>query len=358
MTGTLEIHIYKAECGDAFRFTFVGDDNKIHHILLDAGYERTFRDSISHDLKRIETDNEFVDLWIISHIHDDHIGGAINYANAVKKQAFRNIVNKWWYNPPRFSKNSVFIQGASFAASIGQGDDLANYLKACDMMPSEDIVHTLAPVNIDKVTVTILSPSETELAALRNKYSQPGTKLEKNEDFSPDSATYVKPRDYNTLVESFDLSEWSQDKNAENGSSIAVLLQMKQHCSLWLADSFSLVVVAKLRELGYSENNRLACDLVKVSHHGCDENNSDSLYTLIDCQHFIISSDGRNKHALPNKKTLVRILKNPGRDRKQTYHFYFPYDDPVLRSIFDIDETNIYEKLNFRMHFGTVGFNL
>lgn len=354
----MEIYIYKAECGDAFRITFLGNDQKHHHIFIDAGYERTFRNLISDDLNYIHDKNEVIDIWIISHIHDDHIGGAINYVNAIQKSLHRDIVKQWWYNPPRLPATGSNNNNTSVATSIGQGDDLTHYLSLSAKLPVVEFNNTLKPENIEGMNLIILSPGKAGLTDLYNKYELPEIKLERNEDAATDDATYVKPRDYQITVDEFDLEDWREDDNIDNGSSIAVLMEIDDHRSLWLADAFPSVIAMKLRDMGYNKKNRLNCDLVKVAHHGCDNNNSDDLYALIQCQHYLISADGRNKHALPNKKSLVRILKNSQRDLRLIYHFYFTYDDPVLRSIFKIDGPDIFDKLNFRMHFGTTGFNL
>ena len=38
-----EIFFYQAECGDASRVRYFGNDGKYHNIFIDAGYRRTFK---------------------------------------------------------------------------------------------------------------------------------------------------------------------------------------------------------------------------------------------------------------------------------------------------------------------------
>jgi hypothetical protein len=77
---------------------------------------------------------------------------------------------------------------------------------------------------------------------------------------------------------------------------------------LLLGDAHPSTVVESLEALGYTAQNPLQIDYVKVSHHGSKANTNDDLLTLIDCNNFIISANG-NHHGLPNKKTLARIIK-------------------------------------------------
>ena len=120
---------------------------------------------------------------------------------------------------------------------------------------------------------------------------------------------------------------------------------------LWLADSHPTDVSRSLLKLGYSPTNPLICDFVKVSHHGSRGNNSDDLYDLIRCDNYIMSVDGENNYYLPNKECIAGILRNPNRKNGSEYHFYFTYDNPALRNIFNVDGYDVYKKWKFSTHF-------
>jgi ribonuclease BN (tRNA processing enzyme) len=114
-----------------------------------------------------------IDLWIISHIHDDHIGGAIAYINAIKDGEFDDIVQSWFYNPPRISLSDfkkTDTTAVSEAKSIGQGDTLASYIISKKSLPVTDITNELNLLDIFGLKVTILSPEVSGLQRLRNKY--------------------------------------------------------------------------------------------------------------------------------------------------------------------------------------------
>ena len=69
-----------------------------------------------------------------------------------------------------------------------------------------------------------------------------------------------------------------------NAASIAFILRCDNLSILMLGDSYPQNVERYLREeKGYSEENPLVVDFVKVSHHGSRNNTSNSLLDIIQC---------------------------------------------------------------------------
>ncbi|HLA58298.1 MAG TPA: MBL fold metallo-hydrolase [Puia sp.] len=350
----MTVYFYQAECGDAARMTFIGSDNKAHNIFIDAGYERTFRYILAVEIDAIHKRGEFIDAWIVSHIHDDHIGGALSYIRTIRDSEFQDIVNDWYYNVPRISANdlkTILSNPISQPKSIGQGDLLVRYLATKNKLPGTDITVDYAPIDLFGMKLTILSPDQNGLKKLRTKYPPDSDNpYEQNELTSVSQAKASNQYDYSRPAKSFDLTVWEEDNSVENGSSIAVLSEFGGIRILWLADGHPTVIINSLKKLGYSRDNPIKCDLVKVTHHGSKGNNSRNLYELISCSHYVFSVNGENLHCLPSKECLVHILDNPQRDNSQ-YNFYFTYDNSILRSIFEIDDESIFTDYNFKMHY-------
>jgi len=348
----MQIKFFQAECGDASGIRFLGNDNKYHNVFIDSGYERTFRHVLENEIEDISSRNEMIDLWIISHIHDDHIGGVVKYIETVRDGECNDIVNQYFYNPPRnydFKKSSKII---SEFVSIGQGDVLYEYLKSNKKLLDYDITNSIDSIDLYGLKLTILSPTNDKLKSLRSKYPLESSKsLEREENEEISEAVSVKQNDYKTLISNFDLNKWKEDNSVENGSSISVLTEFNNSKILWLADSHPSDIVNSLRKLGYSQSNKIVCDWVKVTHHGSRGNNSDDLYNLINCNNFLFSVNGENKHNLPSKESISRILRNKQRAESSKYNFYFTYDNPVLKSIFDIENDSIYEQYNFQVFY-------
>jgi len=352
----MEIFFYQAECGDAARIRFYDKHNNPKNILIDSGYERTFDHVLKNEIKELIDNNERLNLCVISHIHDDHIGGIIKYIKTINSGELEDIVDEWFYNPPRNYKMLGFREQEeliSYPASIGQGDDLFYYINSKGKLLDFDISDELKQIEFGNLKMTFLSPSNGKLNALRKKYKSEHTFLESIEDDSISEAVSVRDFDYITKIEDFDLNDWKEDRSIENGSSITFLTEYENIKVLWLSDSHPTDIVKSLKELGYSKDNKVVCDWVKVAHHGSPGNNSNELYSIIDCTNYLISANGENKHFLPTKQSLVRILLNKNRDFKKKYLFYFTYDNFTLRDIFKVDGNTAFKKWNFEVKYLT-----
>ncbi len=361
----MKIFFYQAECGDAARIRYAGDDGKIHNILIDSGYERSFTHVLRQQISEIYDKEEPIDLWIVSHIHDDHIGGVVRYISSVKIGEFTDHVNEWFYNVPRpktLFKKMERPDAVSQIKSIDQGDLLSDYLFSVDKLRDFDVVSGTEMQSYNGLTIAILSPTPKKLSQLREKYKLPGTPLERSEDNSLSVASKSRGYDYATKLQDFNLDLWKEDDSVENGSSISVLTTLDNKNILWLADSHPSDVVASLQKLGYTIENRIKCECVKVTHHGSKGNNSNALYDLIDCENYMISVNGENRHYLPTKEAISRILRNKNRAMESRYKLYFPYDNAVLRSIFVSDGPEVFKDFNFEVFYLTNGkyyeFNL
>lgn len=354
----IKLTAYNVGCGDCIRLEFVGQSGMTRNLLIDGGFERTFRDILSKELLGIVEHNNQVDLWVITHIHDDHIGGAIGYAAAVDAGIQRDIVSKWWYNPPRVPKLVKWEGETSRAMSIGQSNTLAAFIFRTGSLLGHNISSSDEPCELDGLRISVLSPDQDGLSALAKKYADPKILLELSENSSFFEPMAARLRDYHIKAKHFDFSSWRQDGNLENAGSIVLLLEGNGCKMLLLADSHPSTVVSSLKRKGFSSANPIECDLVKVSHHGSLSNNSGELYSMISCSNYLITCDGTNKHGLAQKACIVRILTAPRRNNARRYFFYFSSEDDFLKTMFDVDGPNIYIDLNFEFVFPSHGAHL
>lgn len=351
---SIEVYFYQAKCGDAARVRYRDNKGGYHNILIDSGYNNTFKFILKNHIQEIEENNEVIDLWVITHIHDDHIGGVEMYIKQIKSGERRDIVQNWLFNLPReVSLNtSCELTSISSSVSIRQADLLSKYLVSNNKYHVKDVVANKYALDFFGLNIYILSPSSKKLLALRNKYGKGiNLPLEKIEESSISSSVSSRMDDYDTKLMNFNLKNWKQDNSIENGSSISLLTEYDNIKILWLADSHPSDIIDSLRELGYSDENKINCDWVKVPHHGSRGNNSNELYDMIDCSNYLFSVNGENKFYLPAKKTIARILRNSKRDKSIHYTIAFTYDNNTLRRIFQIEDDNIYEELNFSVFY-------
>ena len=343
----MELFCYQAECGDALRIRYEGNDGKLHNVFLDSGYERTFKHTLQSEINQIKNDGEYIDLWIISHIHDDHIGGAIKYIKSVRDKETIDITKSWFYNPPRkYPKEESNRNAISASMSIKQGDLLYDYLVDCNMLPEVDITTELKTQDLFGLKMQLLSPTKESLEKLRSKYKYV-TLLETSEFDLISEATAAIGFDYNRELGSFDLESFEEDESIENECSIAVLFEYKNKKVLWLSDSHASTIVNSLRKNGYSIESPLKCEYVITSHHASKANNSVELFELLQCENYVITSNGENKYYLPSKEALARIIKNKNRCLNSRLHLFFTYNASVINKIFESDGDSIFDLLNF-----------
>ncbi|GGN13922.1 hypothetical protein GCM10010967_57670 [Dyadobacter beijingensis] len=352
----MRIRFYQVDCGDAASILYEGSDGKDNYVFVDAGYERTYREILADEIKIIDATGATIDLWLISHIHDDHIGGAVSYAKAIERCDARDIVSNWWYNHPYKAIGDTKAPKSTFniseAKSFAQSEKLTSYLRSAGRLPKFDIVQAIDPKYHNDLKINILSPTKDAVNKLREKYENSSfLDRDYHEMTAISEPKAAKMNDYCQTIESFDLEAFAEDVSIENESSIAILIEHSGIRILWLADSLPSIITTALRNLGYSEGNPLQVDLVKVSHHGSRGNNSSELYDMVRCDKYIFCGSGINKHQLPTKECMVRILKNKYRDVRDRYEFIFTHDNPSLRGIFDVDEIDIVKNLNFTMTF-------
>lgn len=348
----IELFCYQAECGDAIRIRYIGNDDNPHNIFLDSGYERTYRHILRQEIYSLIQAGESIDLWVISHIHDDHIGGAVKYIKSIENQEIKDIVNKWFYNPPRNYpiQSNKEVNNISSAASIGQGDKLYDFLCRNNKLREKDITTDLGEQDFFGMRINILSPTSSILAELRNKF-QSGIPFDENEVDTISYATSAVGFDYDKKIEDFNLYDFCEDTSLENGSSISLLFEYKNKKVLWLADSHPSTIIRSLKQKGYSEINPLNCDYAVLSHHASKGNNSSLLFNMIKCDKYVISSNGENKYCLPNKEVFARIVRNGHRALDNKYFLYFTYNTDNLKTIFLSDSSSVFNIWNFETIF-------
>lgn len=225
------------------------------------------------------------------------------------------------------------------------GDKVYEHILANRPSDLNDVTEGLF-FDIDGMKVTILSPDVNTLNRLRDKYSnkRPLCKLETDET-SIEAGGVTD--DYSIPLSQFKTDKFQEDTNIENASSIAAIFEYRGIRILWLSDSIPSVVVGSLSKLGYSETKKMQCEAALLSHHGSSANNSLDLFKMISANKYIISADGINRHCLPNKETVARIVSASS---KLPVTLYFNYDDGRLTRMFKSDNLE-YMRLMTDVHY-------
>ena len=307
------IRTLKANHGDCILIT-CQDHKKAFNVLIDGGDSSTFKygaaDRFEGELclvlDELKAKKESIDLLILTHIDDDHIAGLLKAFQA--QDYLRTMVNKIWFNSSRLItsffnekeiiENNIYLENDSPLTSVRQGKNLEALLDEIGCNRAS-IIKVGEPIVEGPFKFTILSPDEEKLRKLLCIWP-------KEESYVETSSTKT---DYSMTFEELIASDkFIPDTSITNGSSIAFILEVEDKRFLFLGDSHEDIIVQELTKLGYSVENKLFIDFIKLSHHGSQYNTSMKFLSLIDSPRFIVSTNGL-RHGLPNKRTIARILK-------------------------------------------------
>lgn len=288
------VRILKANHGDCILISHEGLSGAFN-ILIDGGPSTTFRygprkrfpGALCTVLDDLKEKGQHIDLAILTHIDDDHIHGLIKAFE--KPDYLSKLVKLIWFNSsrlithhfnvPEILENNILLDNGSPQTSVQQGKDFDNLLDevGCSRAP---LILSGQVYNLGPFTLRVLSPERTQLEKLLHKWP---TEVELG-------ATSSYTNDYSLSLEDI----WAEDnfvadQSIYNGSSIAFLLEAEGKKMLFLGDAHDHIVVNNLRALGYSNDNKLTVDLVKVSHHGSHYNTSKEFLSLLDSPCYVIS---------------------------------------------------------------------
>ncbi|HTF96289.1 MAG TPA: MBL fold metallo-hydrolase [Cellvibrio sp.] len=312
---SVSIQFLNAHHGDAI-FISVKLGLKTTRILIDGGPPYTFKPRENGrrsdgDLKRLldelRSAQVKIDLVILTHVDDDHIGGLIKAFEApgglgdiADKVIFNSgrLIHEYFdasFEPEKDIKGN-FNQSQN--TSISQGNTLEEYLTHLGIWHRK-IVKQGCVYNINDCVFTFLGPDENDLKKLLAKWE----KDQGRQFTSAPNGDWAKT--YEELLRN---DAFEEDDSKTNGSSISFILQCGALKFLFLGDAHPSTVISGLSSLEYTEENPLRVELFKVAHHGSKGNTSVELLKLVSTSMYVISTDG-SRHGLPDKVTLARIHK-------------------------------------------------
>ena len=337
-----KIRLLPARYGDSFIIECC-HDNHTGVIVVDGGPSEC-----AGEIIKAYEEYEHIDLLVLTHYDRDHIGGILEYFTEVALQSKPLKVKEVWANCAPFVK-----MPANKQLSTGDAIDLKNLLERFEkergMKWMADVCEMMIFV-YEFARIEIVSPTEETLGMVIEKLEKKEADLRlsggnrQDEDLRTDLGVLAKNNKNKPNLKN--------SSNLANAASLAFILRSDDFSILMLGDSYPQNVECCLRRKEYSEENPLQVDYIKVSHHGSRNNISNSLLDIIDCYHYIISTnggDGVSKH--PDRETIANIVCHPKRNMEKTVHIYMNYSMDIITSngarfINEGEE----EKYNFRIH--------
>lgn len=352
---SLTIEVFPASEGDSILVS-----TESSNVLIDAGLSETYHTSIKPRLLELARDFKKLDLFVVTHIDEDHIEGAIELLTENGENSDSRIIDilQVWHNSYRHlqfdkearigafekeilrgiissGKNTVgSTSNESKEISAKQGSSLASLLLAGNYSWNESFQNKAVQskteekvqIKINDISLTLVSPDSNKLKRLETKWRGYLQQKKLNFVFSQDkifddafefvllNSNNISEEDVHKPISSaypkFDdliTEEKATDRSITNGSSIAFVMEAAGKKILFLGDAHPDIIIKQLENMDRNEHNRVYFDLVKISHHGSDKNTSLELLKLIDCSKFIISTDGK-KHGHPALSTFAKII--------------------------------------------------
>ena len=325
----MKIKFLQAFNGDSIWISFMENDI-IRNIIIDGGIGDTYENRLKRKgdlfdaIKYIKNNGQKIDLLVLTHFDDDHIGGILRWLNKDKEAP--TLIKKISFNSGKEIAKELDIEKNKdlnieikegeddFYTSAKQGIKFEEYLSKYRLWDGK-IIKQGNKLDLLGLKFKILSPNIQSLKNLLELYK-------KEEDYFTSGGEF----DFETSLKDFTEEEsklkfkFKEDKSIPNGSSIAFIMEYEDKNFLFLGDAHPSVVVEGLNKFDIDKENSLQAELIKISHHGSKHNTNSELLSLIKTDNYLISSNA-TKHGLPNKRTVARIIKN-----NPNANIHFNYD--------------------------------
>lgn len=348
----IEVELLPANEGDCILITIIKEDI---HILIDGGTSDTYRNCLRERLIQLKKQGKRIDLLIVTHIDNDHIGGIIEFLKENGSNDDSNIieVKNIWHNSYRhlqFDKkdslgkqeknilNNIIsngeaalnkalnnnesisaIQGTTLAGLIYEGNYSWNEQFNGQAIRSSKINYRFG----EKCFISVLKPRKTDIEKLEKKWKKYLRTFKYSFKFSDDilfddafeyscrflrkkTTGYNEKISYNNCeAEKMDIRDISKkqtnnDSSITNKSSISVIISYENKKLLFLADN---IASDALKDLNVDEMN---FSLVKLPHHGSASNIDDHFIENVETGIYLVSTDSK-KYKHPDLETLAKI---------------------------------------------------
>lgn len=253
---------------------------------------------------------EPIDIAIVTHNDDDHIGGyEYVLSSGIKIE--------------KFIFNSLSICGELFndheqQISYNQDISLDTFIKD-KTVSLEALVFGNEPVIINDIKLIPLTPTIDALHHMHDDY------IKKNQpQISSDEK--VEPTLLKCIEEVANgTDKFLPDRSITNRTSLSLIIEYNGFRGLFLGDAWATDVIESFRlnkiEPGFC--------VTKLSHHGSERNSNSELINIIGKTEYIICAD-KSKHNHPNNKTIARILV-----QYPEAIFHFSSNNEDVKSIFN-----------------------
>lgn len=363
------LDVLRARKGDCLMLHF-GTEDDPHLIVIDGGPANVYGPHLEPRIEQVhasrgleQNDPLPVNVVMVSHVDDDHIRGILELTRDQlgNNPDLRLKVASLWHNtfddlltttPDELlsgfgraslaasaSRNPAFDdiepgeeedgeqihQTIDVLASISQGRQLRDDREALQMQSAAQRQWKLnhkfdgklilakadsKPVTLDGgLKITVAGPMQSELEALQEAHDKWLREQKEGKKKTPEAmlAAFV-------------------DKSVPNLSSIVVFAELDGKNMLLTGDArgdkiLEGLELAKILAPGGTQH----VNLLKVPHHGSDNNMETIFFKRLPADHYVFSGNG--EHGNPERETLKMLLEARGDDAEYTIHLTYPVDE-------------------------------
>lgn len=289
------IEALQASYGDSILIT-IQEEKGPFTILMDGGTSMayTFKNkkgkkeagSLKRKIDELRQKGRWIDLLIVTHVDDDHIGGIKAWFE--DEMPSHDFVRRIWMN-----------DDVEITVEKGLDNTSAKAASMKDMLVTNGfaIEHQIGmggKFNFDWGRMFVLAPTAEHHNKIAKDIAQ---ELNNTIDIRYDV-------DINTLLK----EEWKTDEvTPENNASMAFLLQTNEgENALLLGDANIDTIMTALEDVEGIELP-LMCKWVKLSHHGSKNNFKPELLSLVDAENYIVSTNGV-RYGHPDKEVIAQLI--------------------------------------------------
>lgn len=341
------IELIPAEFGDAIWIEY-GKRGAMHRVLVDCGTNAVYP-AVRQRILALPPAERHLELFVVTHVDVDHIGGAL--ALLRDREQLGLTIGDIWFNGYVHLTPGGAVPLPEDGDILGplQGEALTECLMAHDPKKWNAAVRGAALVVPDTgplvsmpalpggMKLTLLSPTQRQLDRLRPVWEATCKKA----GISPGVATAAESslleeegepdEDDDILgdpnIDQLAATPFKSDRAKPNGSSIALLAEYDKQKVLLAGDAHVPVLIDALARVRDRVEGRLPLAAVKLSHHGSRSNTSLELVQAVKCEHWLVSSNGKQfKH--PNREAIARVIKAGGADVSLHFNYRTEFNDP------------------------------
>ncbi len=340
------IDLLPAEYGDAIWIEY-GRLRRRHRLLIDCGTSAVFPRLRERILGLRESDRHF-ELLVITHVDVDHIGGALQLLR--QQQELGVTFGEIWFNGyvhltpggvvPRPEAEDILgpLQGEALTELIvasGAGKWNAAVHGGALVVPETGPLQVLRQLP-GGMKLTLLSPFQGQLDRLRPAWDAACRKAgiiagAATVDDRTRLDEIEEPTEEDDLLGDPDVGQlaarpFKPDRAAPNGTSIALLAEYAGRRALLSGDAFAPVMLDALARLPGNSPGRLRLDAVKMSHHGSRGNTSIELVRAVQCENWLVSTNGKQfRH--PDGEAIARVIRDGGAGVKLHFNYRSEFNE-------------------------------